>query len=254
MTLRSILFPLLLIILATPVVADNTYETVLIPIIVAQPVPGAYGSLWASELKVHADQAPVRFKQFDRCLGCLPDYFVPADATVLLDIGLDPGHPPGRLIYLARTSSATATFSLRIRDLSRESLTWGTELPVVRESAFRTERLTLFNIPTDNRFRVALRIYDVDAQPNTIFRVDVFDDTAGGFLASSQFNVRPNPEGQASGTIPSSVEITDLRLNFPAIAGVDTVRVVVTPVATARFWAFASVTNNETQHVTTITP
>jgi hypothetical protein len=42
---------------------------------------------------------------------------------------------------------------------------------------------------------------------------------------------------------------------FPQLNGLDKVRVEVTPLTEGlRFWTFVSITNNETQHVTTITP
>lgn len=251
---RSVRLLILIGILASfTAYADTTYETVLVPIVLAQPAPGAYGSLWTSALHVFADGADLHFKQFDVCLACAPEYVVPANTTATLDIGLVPAVPSGRLIYLARDATTRAVFELRVSDLSRQSLTWGTELPVVREPSFRTDHVTLIAVPTDARFRVALRVYDVDAQPNSIFRVDMFDEAAGNLLQTAQFGVTPSPE-PTSGRIPSTLELTDLRAMFPVITSAETVRVVVTPVNVSRFWAFVSVTNNETQHVTTITP
>ena len=43
--------------------------------------------------------------------------------------------------------------------------------------------------------------------------------------------------------------------NRPELTGYDRVRLVISPEGEdLRFWAFAAVTNNETQHVTAITP
>jgi hypothetical protein len=49
--------------------------------------------------------------------------------------------------------------------------------------------------------------------------------------------------------------MTDLTAAFPQLASAQLLRIVLDPVsADLRFWAFVSVTNNETQHVTVITP
>src|SRR5438105_3909947 len=57
------------------------------------------------------------------------------------------------------------SLSLRVQDVSREARTWGTTVPVVRERDAFTGRLQLLDVPVDDRFRVALRVYDFDEPP-----------------------------------------------------------------------------------------
>jgi len=54
--------------------------------------------------------------------------------------------------------------------------------------------------------------------------------------------------------VPSFAIIPDLEQAFPQIAQLDSVRIEIEPAAPFRFWAFASITNNATQHVTLVTP
>ena len=49
--------------------------------------------------------------------------------------------------------------NLRVRDVTREGLNFGTEIPVVRAREFRSSRVTLIGVPADSRFRNTLRVY-----------------------------------------------------------------------------------------------
>ena len=56
-------------------------------------------------------------------------------------------------------------------------------------------------------------------------------------------------------SVPGYAQFVDLVAVFPQLAASETIRVEITPISPGlRFWAFAAITNNETQHVTTITP
>jgi hypothetical protein len=233
-------------------------EAILLPITLAKPIPGAFGSLWATDLRVHASGGDIIFREFGpACGACLPTVRVASGTTQTLPlVGRIVGQPLGTLVFVRRETAKNAVFNLRIQDLSRQALTWGTELPVVRERDFRTEPLTLINIPTDARFRQALRIYDLNVDvgmPPTYFTVTIHDMQSGDVLAERDYRAVPAPEGP--GRIPSWVEVTDLVAAFPQLASAERIRITIAPVNTGTvFWAFVSVTNNETQHVTTVTP
>jgi hypothetical protein len=60
-----------------------------------------------------------------------------------------------------------------------------------------------------------------------------------------------NPDLQSLHPAYAQVSISDL----PEVRGVETIRVEISPQTPGmRYWAFVSVTNNETQHVTNIAP
>ena len=51
---------------------------------------------------------------------------------------------------------------------------------------------------------------------------------------------------------PAFAMINDLAAAFPALAGTNRVRIEI--IAGDRAWAFSTITNNQAQHVTVITP
>lgn len=233
-------------------VADR--ETILVPIVLFGTWPGAEGSLWRSEFSVYARGERVRMDQLFDCLSCLPFYDIPANTAVNPPIGTNPSEPSGRLLFLVRETAANAVMNLRIRDISREALTWGTELPLVREKDFRTGTITLVEVPTDARFRVALRIYGVDALvPNQSFRIQIFDEVTGALLVDdirlARYAEPSSPQR------PATVELTSLTAAYPSLSATERLRIDIAPTDPARrFWAFVSIANNTTQQVTTITP
>jgi hypothetical protein len=140
----------------------------------------------------------------------------------------------------------------------------------VREKELRTSPIDLLDIPTDARFRVALRIYDPDQKLSHLpgattssVTIHLYPMDSNEVLASRsaelvQPSLSENICNAPTGGItcwPGSFEIHHLVNEFPATATSDRIRVRITPITPGlRMWAFANVTNNETQHVTTITP
>jgi hypothetical protein len=147
---------------------------------------------------------------------------------------------------MQRGSTDALAANLRVREVSREEENAGTEIPIVRESDFRGADVALLNVPLHRKFRQTLRIYalgegggDVDVNIGGVRRTVTL--TQGRDLFE-----------------PSYAEIAD----FPAppATGIRSIRVVVSPpsdVVIGTFvpiWAFITVTNNETQQITAITP
>jgi hypothetical protein len=248
------------------------FEKILLPIAGTGATPGGYGSLWMNDFWVfNKSSAAAIFADTTNCdlrfggAACELTWDVPSNSQSRGDFAVLPGDPPGLLLYLNKANSAATMFNLRVQDISRQAETWGTELPVVREAQFRTDRIELLNIPIDSRFRQTLRIYDPDAHERVTFRVTFFDTTAvargeersGGTLiadivvdAQAGKTYRPNfPR------VPSVAQLSTFRQLLPQFTATERVRVEVQPVTEGvRFWAFVSVTNNDTQHVTTVTP
>ncbi|HUP44234.1 MAG TPA: hypothetical protein VM779_01865 [Thermoanaerobaculia bacterium] len=143
--------------------------------------------------------------------------------------------------------AARLSFNLRVRDLSRQAETLGTEIPVVRESEFLTEKMTLLNVPTDERFRPMLRVYRFLAflePPGTVrlrfYRIGVTPDV----LLSEQ----------TLALAGSGIGYAQLASFPPEVLNETAVRIDLELLTPMQFWAFVSVTNNATQHVTIITP
>ena len=262
------------------------FEVVLLPI-VTKEWRGAYGSVWRTELSLFngterpllllfgpTDVGPL-FRFECRMSPC--DNLVDAVAAgSSFDAGsqlfIPPDAPfPGMFLYVRKEISSQISYSLRVRDMTRQSESAGTELPVVRLPEFRTGAIQLLNVPLDDRFRQTLRIYDASiAQPYfrsaPHFRVRFYSMTGTVTAPLHEMVVTPGSSllytssldslikpCAATPIYPNYAEISSFRSNLPAEE--TAVRIEVEPMGfTAGFWAFVAVTNNETQHVTTVTP
>jgi hypothetical protein len=121
-----------------------------------------------------------------------------------------------------------------------------------------TGPLELINVAREARFRIMLRIYALPESSNPMVRVRYYDMSSDRLLFTEDVVLQTYP--LASG-VPGVLSITPSSIarggieTIPALEGVTALRVEVAPASTdLRFWAFASVTNNDTQQVTAVTP
>src|SRR6266545_1952520 len=116
------------------------YEKVLVPVFLQGPLPGRFGSLWTTEAWILNSAAePVDIQAYLRpCqFECGPP-IPPTPPGISFRPNLV-GSPPGlqgHFLFVDRRFASDVAISLRLRDLSRQSMTWGTEVPVVREGEF----------------------------------------------------------------------------------------------------------------------
>ena len=230
------------------------FERVLLPIILNSEVPGAFGSRWTSDLLVRNDndEPVIVTPSLSPCpIEC-------ATGAVSPHVSLRPAVSlrfpyPGAFLFVSRPGNARVSFNLRVLDVSRQALTWGTEIPVVREKDVRTDAITLLNVPTDSRFHTMLRVYDFDGAADDQVRLRIYAANDQTAFADSIVTLR-SPSGLPE-PIPGYAQIGNLTDTYPQLVSADRLRIEITPVTQGvRFWAFVSVTNNDTQHVTTITP
>lgn len=248
------------------------YERYLLPVYLfpSNPSRGAFGSIWVTQFSARNESdLPVQFFQeecaaFCECGGgtiCVPSGTTPPRTQILQALRRDtPGFNPGVFVYAGRTGNAV--LQLRVRDISREQTSWGTELPVVREREFRDTPIYLLDIPVREGFRQHLRVYGATSPSGMAdVRVRVYNGLSNSLLSEHALSLAPAegaprlpPEGYRP-ALPAYAEISSLRDVVASISGVDTVRLEVAPLTIGlRFWAFVSVTNNDTQHVTLVTP
>lgn len=217
------------------------FERVLLPICVRQ-VPGAYGTLWSTELWYRNNsEYPVAV------LPLVGSHNIPTiGKTVLLPVGSFPAYAPGQVLFVERTGGSQVQFDLRLFDESNPEDAWGTKLPVVRETEFRSA-VSLINVPTGLDFRSALRIYGVPESPGGAEAVRV-----------RIFSVDDNPLVDTEVVLmgwPRYGAILSLADAYPAIRQAERVRIHVESTnPTAKLWAFVSVTSNHTQNVSLVTP
>lgn len=246
------------------------YETILIPVALKQ-VAGANGSLWSSSLLLYNGGAQTIDPNYpssdiyplDSSCGVQPpcppiDQIAPGVTASPVLFWRQDGYT-GLLLHVRQELAPTVRFYSRVQDLSRESLTWGTEIPVIREGAFLTGRSEFLGVPLDSRFRQTLRIYDPDSHNLGVFAIRMFslDDTQPILETTLDLTRPPASNCTAAQELcfPSMIVLSDLLSAFPQLNGLDEVRVEVEPLTMGlRYWAMVSITNNETQHVTTISP
>ena len=229
----------------------------LIPILSYSNWPGAFGSIWHGELTLfNASDNPVKI-ELQVCPPvismCVPRADLPPHRSAKPAVYSATGSEGG-FLYIATADVPNVTFKFRVRDLSRQSQTWGTEIPLVSLTEFR-QLIRLIDVPSDSRFRVKLRVYSAGATPSSV-HVRVYKRDALSPVSESDVTLA-GIAGYPTGLEPRGPAYGELDPVQPALSDAGgTLRLEIEQRIPGEppIWAFASVTNNETQHVTLITP
>ncbi len=226
------------------------FEAILLPVF--SDVHGAFGSVFVTDARAFAttDQSVNIYGAFAMCGigdGIEPKPVDPLIVTIpggtKWNLGATCSNWPARVLYVAADQSHDVTFNERVTDITRTSSSLGTEIPIVRSSRMTNGKITLLNVPIDGRYRNTLRIYAL--KPTVVYVTTVGSPIAvqlqpGNSIfepAYAQFNQFPVPVDPGStGSITVTIEQPQDIVAGPPM------------------WAFITVTNNETQQVTTITP
>ena len=225
-------------------------DLVLLPIF-TEPVAGAHGARFASELRLFNRSTDQSLEIAGPLYRDCP-ILCPVQPYVLAPLEEDTPAPTGRpgvLLLIKPEQRQHLVAQLRVFDISRAATNFGTEIPVVFGEDLRPTPITLLGVPTDERFRNTLRIYALRASTFTIRM-----ETEHGALLSER--IVYVPAGELNGD-PAYAMFSD----FPSRVGAVRVTIIefnpgVTPpeLMPVRFWAFITVTNNETQHITVVSP
>ena len=231
------------------------FEHVLFPIL--HDTDGVNGSMWRSEAVA---LNPTRWT----IPTATSASFAPRERKTVTSTGF----PRGFSYLLPRGEADRIAFSLRVRDVSRVAQGLGTQVPVVRErdmfrqpavgpltvppgsgAVDRNSDITLLDVPLDPRYRVRVRAYAFDVDTIETYGRDPLIRIAapdGTIVSEVRFTLTP---ACAEMGCPLNAEVdlaagaegqrADLFVQLPeGLLG----------------WAFASVTNNETQQVTIVSP
>jgi hypothetical protein len=229
------------------------WERVIIPVAV-KSLAGNFGSLWTTDIAAfNAGNSQIHLEDCiaGTCVGpsnnppLAPGQARYFNFQYLFDA-------PAAIVWVPQTEIGGLRLSARFRDLSRQAETFGSELPIVRESEIGTGTLHILDIPTDERFRVNLRVYDIDARRNNSISVRVISMNGEESLALTApvaMHIAEEQVDELYGYAQVSLDSVIATSRFP------TVRIEVTASDPAtRLWGFVSVTNNETQQTTIVSP
>lgn len=234
--------------------AYANWERVLIPVAVKN-LAGNFGSLWSTDIAVYnASNAQIHIED------CIPEACsVPPTQNPPLGTGTTRYlnyqylfDAPAAIVWVPKAEVGGLHFSARFRDILRQEQTFGSELPIVRESEIGTGPLHILDIPTDRRFRVNLRVYDLDARRNNNISVRVISMNGEESLSLSApvaMHISEEQESELYGYAQVSLDSLIATSRFPAVR----IEVSASDPAT-RLWGFVSVTNNDTQQTTIVSP
>ena len=224
-------------------------EQYLLPVFI-EPVKGAFGSEFRTELHGLNTSSNYEIDLWGLEIACR---FTPplcnwieepmvhllpiSERADLFDYRVFQTGTPGRFIEVPRERVDDLSLTLRVYDTSRSAENYGTEIPIVRTSDFRRKPFAFVGVPRDPRFRNTLRLYATGA---TTVRVSNDVEPEGYTLTLPAGDYVFDPAYAQSTSFPTGNGVTNVYIepakNGPAV------------------WGFISVTNNETQHITTITP
>jgi hypothetical protein len=245
---------------AQPGIAD--FKQLLVPL-TALTVPGAHGSRWTSELRIfNSLTTPLRLpgpESFIVELPIDPAVYVPARQTeqVFLNHGIQ--GTDGAFLYVPRAQEDAPKFSLRVRDLSQNASSLGTDIPVVSIDDAKGD-ITLVDIPVDPDYRATLRVYAFTQAPMLV-GVKVFPEDGdtpiqeynvplNGIVTFEAVEFPPYPAYTAFDPLTSVVRAA----NHPRVRiEITNFNANLSP-PPPPIWAFVSITSNATQQVTAVTP
>jgi hypothetical protein len=245
----------------------QTYSRFLMPIYWEGPVHGAFGSVWEVRTWVHY-------------FGTEPTTIVPRPnicAVLCPGVGgyLDPGKAPefmyaefadvaGGLIYIPAEHKSEVAFGSNIRDTSRSDQSAGTEVPIVPEADIQNAPLYLLDVQLGPQMRDALRIYALPETESPEVEIRFFRTPTPNergtysdiieFLGSRRVQLVRDSPREGFVLHPSFAAIHNFD-QFPELIGEESVWIEIVPLTSGlRVWAMVSVTNNDTQQITLVTP
>jgi hypothetical protein len=246
---------------------EASYERLLLPIYLDGVVAGANGSRFRTDfwLRNNGDAlltlAPWPCPDGGACPAIFPLTHAVAPGETIHNLPpffSVPRTNPSRVLFASRNAVSRTSMNLRIFDESRGRVDAGAEVPVVREGDLLTSPAQLHSVPLRGDFRLMLRVYEL-ALTSARFRVRVFEEFPGTGSAQpiSEFELTAttNQTGdfRSEAAYADYAALTDL-LRSP-LPRPEFLRIQVEPLTQgSRYWTFLSVTSNDTQRVTLITP
>jgi hypothetical protein len=243
---------LAVLLIAVPAVADDV-EQVLLPIS-PSVVHCALDSRYETRL--------VAFNQDDKrrgglCTGGSCRNLEPM-GSIELTGEFSGGSPMPSYVYLPKDVADATSLSLIVESASLVGDAADrafTEIPIVRARDFRTGKMQFIGVRMDEGFRQTVRIYGLDGTQWAFLNMSVYDFNTQELLHSCLHHVAPldGQDAQGRDLRPAFGMECDMSDHVPADGR--KVRIELEPITEGlRYWAFLSITNNETQHFYTVMP
>lgn len=225
------------------------FRRLLLPVFIEGAVEGLEGSRWVTEVSgFHAETDVARVTgspETDSGTVTGRSAFTPSVTTARQGFG--------RFIYVSDDDADDVSLNLRARDTSREAENLGTEIPVIAaEQTFAGTDIVLVNVPTQPQYRQKIRVYDFDGEFGRSVTVRIYGTDQSNPIVTRTLTSSQGPVDEDYPAYPGQAEI-DLN-GIAELAGLDHVTIIVETPDEGRWWAFASITNNTTQLITTVTP
>ncbi|HVE73225.1 MAG TPA: hypothetical protein VNI54_17790 [Thermoanaerobaculia bacterium] len=224
----------------------SVFERILFPVLFI--ADGANGSRWVSEAVI-SNPRPWDVETPNTLSPVRPCLVYPCGERLYAGTieRYGDGFPRGAVLHVPRNEAPQLSFALRVRDVSRQAEGFGTQVPVVRERDFtHGGDVALLDVPLDPRYRVKLRMYALDPLfgPGTGGQIVARNTVTKAVTVNRHFTLQRVGEDQHHYA----------ELDLPSGGANERVNVYIKFPLDAVAWAFATVTNNETQQVTTVTP
>jgi hypothetical protein len=235
-------------------VPEAAYERILVPLLIP-PAAGAFGARFETELTLSTRQPLSQVTVHGLNATCLNLPCVRAGKDTV-HVGFDYNSitpdgwvlyegTPGRFLYVRKDKLPELYGHLRVRDVTRERENLGTEIPLVRSGTFTTGDLMLRNEHPGPDYRTTLRIYAPEAAGLSVSIRDWDGNVTTRDIVLTAGATIYEPAYAVIGDFPANW--MSVLISPPPPPPVDVNHIVP-------YWAFVSVTNNETQMITTITP
>lgn len=240
----------------------GSWERILIPV-ADGAVPGAGGALWTTELSalILADERPEFAPRPCEFVSILCHY---GEAPLRRQIDafeylVLPVSPAGQYFYVRPQDASKWRFNARISDAARAEQTAGAEIPIVRQSGFVNGTIALLNVPVAPEYRHTLRIYDGDGRERVLAAIRVYapgETEPRVNVVRELVRVRDHNSVTTTARLPTHPAYAQLDpAQLGSLGDLQSMRIEVEPLdPTARLWAFVSIVNNTTHHVTVVTP
>lgn len=245
--------------------AVSDWSRVLVPL-TERETPGALGSLWKTEISgVLETTGSLPPMEPDGC-GAIEDpcslpplnrLFNAFDEQLVIE-GLGP-----QIIFIAREQADVLRLSTRVYDATKSATTAGAFVPMPWDEDFEPESLSLVGIPVAPEFRATLRIYDLSGVDGGEVEYMLYgDQESQPFHAGTWRLENENPGSYATtALLPRFPSHTQINLSALIPAHYSRVRIALRAAGhdeenqpPMKIWAFVSITNNQTSHVSVVTP